>query len=226
MGTRQLLFSMFLLTMLNILLSRKVKSKLMVILLAAFAAIPVILMFQDIFTSIISLSKEQSQGFEENIRVLAGTFFLTDFFPNNLAYITGNGADSANSGYGMTIQMYKDVFGFYQSDIGIIGDFSKFGILFLTGVFSILYRILKTRLSDDLNYIKYFFLFVILTGITGAGPFGDANSIVTISIILYLADVDKHNRSLEEEEQALAESDPDVTENAAEVKPGVNNLTY
>lgn len=226
MGTRQLLFSMFLLTMLNILMSRKVKSKLMVILLAMFAAIPVVLMFQDIFTSIISLSKEQSVGFEENIRVLAGTFFLTEFFPNNLAYLTGNGADSANSGYGMTIQMYKDVFGFYQSDVGIIGDYSKFGILFLAGVFSILYRTLKTRFSDDLNYIKYFFLFAILTGITGAGLFGEANSIVTISIILYLSDIDKHNRKLQEEDQIPAESDPDAVANTAEENPVENNYTY
>lgn len=226
MGTRQLLFSMFLLTMLNILLSRKVKSRLLVILLAVFAAIPVILMFQDIFTSIISLSKEQSLGFEENIRLLAGTFFLTDFFPNNLAYITGNGADSANSGYGMTIQMYKDVYRFYQSDVGMIGDFSKFGILFLAGVFSILYRTLKTRVSDDLNYIKYFFLFAVLTGITGAGLFGEANSIVTISIILYLSDVDKHNRKLEEDEQALTGSDPDAVEIPAEKNHRETNLTY
>lgn len=226
MGTRQLLFSMFLLTMLNILLSRKVKSKLMVILLAIFAAIPVVLMFQDIFTSIISLSKEQSLGFEENIRVLAGTFFLTDFFPNNLAYISGNGADSANSGYGMAVQMYKDVYGFYQSDVGIIGDFSKFGVLFLAGVFSILYRTLKTRFSDDLNYIKYFFLFAILTGITGAGLFGEANSIVTISIILYLSDIDKHNRKLQEEDQIPAESDPDAVEIPAGKNLRETNFTY
>lgn len=201
MGTRQLLFSIFLLTMLNILFSRKLKSKVLVVLVSALAVIPVVLMFQDIFLNIINLSKEQSVGFEENIRVLAGTFFLTDFFPTPWAYLTGNGADSANSGYGVMIQMYKDVFDFYQSDVGLIGDFSKFGAVFLIAVISILYRILSYSLPDDLIYIKYFYVFVILTSFTGAGPFGDANSIVAVCITLYIIDVYKQRKEEEDNEE-------------------------
>lgn len=195
MGTRQLLFSMFLLSMLNILFSKKVKSKIMVVFIAGLAIIPVVLMFQDIFLNIINLSKEQSVGFEENIRILSGTFFLTEFFPNPVAYLTGNGADSSNSGYGVMIQMYKDVFGFYQSDVGIIGDFSRFGVIFLISVISILRRILFGKLGEELNYIKYFYLFIILTSLTGSGHFGDANSIVTLCMTFYIIDVYKFNQA-------------------------------
>lgn len=201
MGTRQLLFSIFLLTMLNILFSRKLKSKVLVVLVSALAVIPVVLMFQDIFLNIINLSKEQSVGFEENIRVLAGTFFLTDFFPTPWAYLTGNGADSANSGYGVMIQMYKDVLDFYQSDVGLIGDFSKFGAVFLIAVISILYRILSCSLPDDLIYIKYFYVFVILTSFTGVGLFGDANSIVAVCITLYIIDVYKQRKEEDDNEE-------------------------
>jgi hypothetical protein len=202
MGTRQLLFSIFLLTMLNILFSRKLKSKVLVVLISALAVIPVVLMFQDIFLNIINLSKEQSIGFEENIRILAGTFFLTDFFPTPWTYLTGNGADSANSGYGVMIQMYKDVFGFYQSDVGLIGDFSKFGLIFLIAVISVLYRILSCTLPDELIYIKYFYIFAILTSLTGAGLFGDANSIVAVCITLYIIDVYKHRKAEDDNEEA------------------------
>ncbi len=200
MGTRQLLISMFLLTMINILFSKKVKSKIMVAFVATLAAIPVFLMFQDIFLSILNLSKEQSVVFEENIRILSGTFFLTEFFTNPFAYITGNGADSSNSGYGVMIQMYKDVFGFYQSDVGIIGDFSKFGSIFLIAVISIFYKVLNGKLGEELNYIKYFYIFILLTFFTGAGPFGDSNSIVTICITFYIIDVYRHNQIVNDDE--------------------------
>lgn len=203
MGTRQLIFSLLLLTMINILYSKKVKSKLLVALIAGAAIVPVSFMFQDIFLSMLSLSQEQSVGIEENIRIISGTFFLTEFFPNSFAYITGNGADSANSGYGTMVQMYKDVFGFYQSDVGIIGDFSRFGSIFLIAVISILIRVLYGKLGDKLNYIKYFYLFVILIAFTGSGPFGEANSIVTICITLYIIDVYKNNQLVNEEENHL-----------------------
>lgn len=211
MGTRQLIFTIVLLTMINILLSKKVTSKILVTLIAVIAAVPIFFMFQNIFLSMVNLSKEQSVDFEENIRIFAGTFFLTDFFPNPLSYITGNGADSSNSSYGVMIQMYKDVFGFFQSDVGIIGDFSRFGSIFLISVISILTRVLKGHLSEELYYIKYFYFFVILTSFTGAGLFGDANSIVTVCITLYIIDVFKQNQILNDNENIDYAEETDKT---------------
>lgn len=198
MGTRQLMFTMLLLTMIYILMSKKVKSRILVILLAILAIIPVFFMFQDIFSNIINLSQEQSVGYEENIRILSATFFLTDFFPNNLAYIIGNGADSSNSSYGMMIQMYKDAFGFYQSDVGIIGDYSRFGAIFLIAVIVIIYKVFRSKIGNELDYIKYFYLTVLLTSFTGGGFFGEANSIVAICITLYLIDVYTYNQAIDD----------------------------
>lgn len=200
MGTRQLLVSVLFLTIIYILLSKRVKSRMLVILLGFVAVIPVAIMFQDIFNNIISLSKEQSVGFEENIRILSGTFFLTDFFPNNFAYITGNGAESLNSSYGQLIQMYKDVFGFFQSDVGIVGDYSKFGAFFLIGVIFILFKVLNWKISSDLEYIKYFYYTVVLISFTGGGFFGESSAIVTICITLYIIDVHEHDKSISDEE--------------------------
>jgi hypothetical protein len=200
MATRQLIFSILFLTLLYILLSKRVKSRILVITLSIAALIPIIAIFNDIFSSILNISQEQSVGFEEDIRILAATFFLTDFFPNNLAYITGNGADSTNSGYGVMVQMYRDVLSFYQSDVGLIGDFSKFGSIFLIAVISIIYKVLKGKFSEDITYIRYFFYAVILTAFSGAGHFGDANSIVTICILLYIIDIHNFNTVEREDE--------------------------
>lgn len=194
MGTRQLIFTMFMLTMINILFSNKIKSKLLIFTLVILASIPLFFMFQNIFINLLSVSEAQSQSFEDDIRVRSATFFLTDFFPNRLAYLTGNGVDSNNSTFGLMVQMYKDVYGFFQTDIGIIGDFSRFGFIFLIAVLSIIFRVLRGKISANLAYIKYFYICIILTFFTGAGSFGQGGSIVSICITLYILDVYYHDK--------------------------------
>ena len=213
MATRQLILSVLVVSMANILFSKQVKSKILIILLIAVGTIPLIIMFQEMIMSMITLSQKQSVNVQENTRVIAATFFLTEFFPNNLAYITGNGADSTNSAYGVMIQMYKNVYGFYQSDVGIIGDFSKYGLFFLIGVILILVKALKAKMTAKLNYIRYFFVMVILISFTGGGFFGDgADSIVAVSILLYIIDINRFRELNDNQaEKEVAKSEPNLT---------------
>lgn len=220
MGTRQVILTMFLLTVVNVLFSKRVRSKTLILFLVVASLIPTVLIFQDIFLGILSVSQEQSQskGFEDDIRVQAATFFLTELFPNRIAYITGNGAPSTNSPYGQMIQMYMDVFRFYQSDVGIIGDYSKFGLFFVIGVLILLVRILISKISSHYIYIKYFYYSTLLTLFTGGGGFGEGGGIVVVCITLYMLDIDKYNRKLLE-----AEDDP-LDENELEPKTELTKL--
>lgn len=199
MGTRQVIFSVLLITLMFVLFSRVVKSRILIFMLVAISIIPVIIVFQDIFISLIDLSKSQSETLTENVRLRAAIFFLTDLFPNDLAYITGNGAESANSYYGFLIQMYKDAYGFYQSDIGLVGDYTKFGALFVLGVFIILFMTIFRRAGERFSYIKYNYIGIVLTLFTGGGPFGMADSIIAICCTLYILDIDYHDRMYLEE---------------------------
>lgn len=205
MGTRQIILTMFMLTVLNVLFSKKVKSKVMIMFLVIVSAIPVVFIFQDIFLSILSVTQEQSEGFEDDIRIRAATFFLYELFPNKISYITGNGAPSLNSPYGQLIQMYMDVFRFYQSDVGIVGDYSKFGAFFVIAVLAILIRVLSMKISSEFSYLKYYYFSIVLTMFTGGGTFGEGSSIVLICITLYILDIDKHNRKLLEEDDDFVE---------------------
>lgn len=207
MGTRQILFSILLLTIMYILFSKAVKSRILIFLLMSMAIIPIIILFQDIFISLIDLSKNQSESLTENVRLRAAIFFLTEFFPNNLAYITGNGVDSANSYYGFMVQMYKDAYGFYQSDIGLIGDYTKFGAAYVLGVFYILFKIIFGRISPENAYIRYLFLSIVLTLFTGGGPFAQSDSIIAICFLMYILDVDKYDRDVIEYEELNAEEE-------------------
>ena len=207
MGTRQIIISMFLLTIINVLLSKRVKSKFLILMLVVLATIPIIIMFQDIFLNLLTVSQEQSEDVGEDTRVRAATFFLTELFPNNLAYFTGNGVSSANSGYGVMIQMYMDLYGFYQSDIGLLGDYCNFGVLFVIAVFILIIRILLMKLDQSHMFIKYFYITVLLTLFTGGGPFARGDSIVTICMTLYIIDVFQHNKKVDEEESEADETD-------------------
>ena len=218
MGTRQIILTMFMLTVLNVLFSKKVKSKMLIMFLVMASMIPILLIFQDIFLSILSVSQEQSEGFEDDIRIRAATFFLTELFPNRISYITGNGAPSTNSPYGQMIQMYMDVFRFYQSDVGLIGDYSKFGAFFVIGVFILIIRILASKISSEYIYIKYYYFSVILTLVTGGGGFGDGGGIVVVCITLFIIDIDRHNRKLSEEEEVI-ENEEETEEDDAPKKP-------
>lgn len=207
MATRQLIAAILLLTIINILASKRVKSKILILVLVAGAMIPVGIMFNDVITNMIELSSGKGDSHNERIRIVSGLFFLTEFFPNDIAYITGNGVDSMNSGYGMMIQYYKDAFGFFQSDVGLIGDFSKFGIFFLVGVIIIYSKVFLFKFSEKLKYIKFYFLFSILTAVTGDSIFGQGCSIVAVSMVLYLMDINKHDQAFVEENELTSTSE-------------------
>lgn len=189
LGTRQMMAAIILLTIMFILRSRVVKSKFLIVLLIASISIPVVLMFQEIFLEMINITKTQSSSVESNIRIEAAKFFLGDYMSDPWCYFTGNGA-WGNSRYGIRVQRYSNDFGYFQSDIGLIGEYSKFGLLFVVGVIMILYRVLRAKLPEKLMFIKYNFLGIIMTSVTGLGAFGSNGTNILINCtLLYLVDL-------------------------------------
>ncbi len=194
LGTRQVIAVMALLTIIATLNSKYAASKFVGIMLIVLTVIPAYFLFQDIIFSLIEVSQKQAGNIEQNVRVKAAIFFLFEFFPNKLAYLIGNGVPSAHSIYGIRIDEYKSAFGFFQSDIGLIGEFSKFGLLFVIAELLVLFRILFMKLHEHLYFIKLFVIGVMLTLFTGKGVFGAADNIVIICLLLYLIDVYKDSR--------------------------------
>lgn len=197
LGTRTVLASVVLVTIINIMLSRKISSKLVTTMLILTASVPIYFLFKDIFTAMVTTSQRQLSNINQDIRVRAAIFFLYEFFPNKLAYITGNGVPSNLSSYGMRIDEYKTVFGFYQSDIGIIGEFSKFGLIFIIAQLSIVIRAVFARMHAHVEFIRYTFMIIVLTIFTGPGLFSTADSATFICLLLYIMDVYRDKRFTE-----------------------------
>ncbi|NOX47897.1 MAG: hypothetical protein GXO89_13055 [Chlorobi bacterium] len=191
-GTRQNLLLIGFATIVFILVSKRVKSKALIMLLLVLLAIPVFYFFQDIFMNLIAISEKQSAQQDDDVRIKAIKFFVGDFFPSPFAYLMGNGDSHMASKYGMEVWKYKIVNGLFQSDIGILGDFSKYGVFFILGVILIYIKIFRLKLTRFI-YIKYYFMISFLRLFLGS-DFGSAEPIVLLSTMLYMMDVDVHDQ--------------------------------
>ncbi len=195
LGTRMVIFSLVLLSFFNILINKRVKNKLAVV--GVFMVVVAISYFamKDTFTEMISATKHHADQSENYVRVRAATYFLTKLPQNKAMVILGNGAPSERSPYGIMITQVRNMFGFYLSDIGIVALYVKFGLFFALTCLVIMFQSIFSKLNKEIMYIKYFMAYLIITMFTTQLPFEYSEGVVTISILLYLIDFYKENKS-------------------------------
>jgi hypothetical protein len=193
-GTRQTLASVAFASFLFILFNQKIKSKLLIMVLVGFSLIPLYFAFESIFSEMLNVTESQSERFEDNVRVRAATFFLTYFKHDTWGYILGSGMDSQKNIYGLLVDSYKENLGFYIEDIGIVGEFVRYGVLFVLAQVLIIIKVFRSRIPNHLLYIKVYFAILILTLFTGAGYF--TFSFTGIALLLYQIDLAKTEKLL------------------------------
>ncbi len=188
LGGRQTMALMVFVLILAIFFSRRVKSRLLITALIAGSAVCVFYLFQDIFMEmLVSSNRDRSQG-SGYVRIQATKFFLTTFFKNPIAYITGNGVPGFNSDYSKEVSLLRLSKGFYLGDIGVIGSYVMYGLFFILGVAGIFFKVFTTKIKEHYGYIKYMFIGSLLSLATGAG-FSAADYICFLCCLLYIVDV-------------------------------------
>lgn len=217
LATRQLLATTVLITFIQIILSKQLKSKISVFIMIALATIPFYFLFQDIFNEIISVSKKQQSDIGENIRLLAARFFMYDLNHNPLWIITGNGFPGPHSEYGVYLNRISKELGYYMSDVGIIGDFAKFGILYAIAELSLIFRLILFKHHPDFMFLRYIALMMLMTLFTGAG-FG-SGLIIQMCFFLYLIDKQIEKRNETAKEKVVDEYNVDETPAKEELQP-------
>jgi hypothetical protein len=200
MGTRQMIGSLVLATLINIMLSRTIKSKLVMYILIAACLIPFYFIFQDIFDQMLKITHEQrTAGIIENVRYKAIMYYLFKYNTNLAWMFFGNGDPDVLSHYGREMAGIGQFSGFYLEDIGLFGDFFRFGILLVIAKLSIYIRLLKWRLPERYTFIRYNVITIMLTLFTGGGINA---SVLTLScMMMYIADVS--NVELQDEESKI-----------------------
>ena len=197
LGTRQVLASVGLMAILNIIFSKRIQSKFSIIFMIILAIIPIYFLFQDIILSMMEVTEKQSQNFSDDIRVRAATYFLTDFNHNKLWYFTGNGVNGGTSLYQQKVIHLMLTKHYYMSDIGMIGDFVQLGIIYVVATLIIMIKIETIRLPEEMHYIKYYIGIMFLTFFTGKTT--DPAGIAQLCILLYMIDkyyIDKNETVL------------------------------
>jgi hypothetical protein len=90
--------------------------------------------------------------------------------------------------YGMKVFFYKAFLGFYQSDIGVIGEYSKYGVLWIFCVFLISRQLFVMKSEPRFQYIKFYALNLMFDLVIN-GAFSRSYEIAVITSILYIYDV-------------------------------------
>ncbi len=191
MGTRQILGSVFLISIIVLMYSKKIHSKLLYTFLILISIIPIYLLFKDVILALFEVSKLQTADIKSYIRIKAALFYLFDFSPSRISFILGNGMSSTDSSYGLQVQNYGAVLGYHLSDIGIFGEYVKFGILFVVAELTLFARIALMKLSINIMFIKYTVFVIILTMPVGE-LLSTSGGIVLTCIILYIVELDKN----------------------------------
>ncbi len=197
-ATRQLIASLALLTIINLFRSRQVKSRFFLVLFILIGMVAMFFIFFELFMEMFAVSHEQTSGSDtESIRVMAARYFLTEFFPSDLAYILGNGEGHQASPYGMKLLGLQLIQGYYLSDIGLVGDYVRYGAIFVLAAFIMLYRLLTIRVAPDYEYLRYYVYLKLFTIVTGKGIFGVPDLVIILVAFMFDLGNQEYKKSLD-----------------------------
>jgi hypothetical protein len=192
MQSRQVIFGLMLVFTADIILSFRINNFKTVRFTTIFIGLAVIFfaVAGDFIFALIELSKEQKVTSSDYIRGLEIEFFLFKYWPDPLCYIIGNGWEHDASPYGVEIkEKIKWGLGLYRSDIGMIGAFNKFGIIYIIVIIMFYIKVLiPKRYFIVPKYIRIFFVLCALTSFTGSNFFENPSYFLPFVCLLYIID--------------------------------------
>lgn len=137
-----------------------------------------------IVKGLLETQKQTQTAGDENIRIQAGEYFLTEFSPNLASQIFGNGVPNYNSPLGQKTKNLIDNRGFYLTDVGLIGFYVMFGILAIVGYIIIFIKSLRVKIPDKYYYLKYYVWYILATSLISDSVFSTKFLISNI-LVLY-----------------------------------------
>jgi hypothetical protein len=149
-----------------------------------FAALSVSDLEIPVIEGILEQSEQQSEEGTKDIRVIAATYFLTEFSPSAINKILGNGMGHEQAAYGQLMKQLAQK-GLFIPDIGILGIYAYFGILPLIAWTIVGYRVYTYKIPDKYIYLKYYFFYIYFGAITGS-TFYHIHYLITTIFALYI----------------------------------------
>ena len=139
------------------------------LLIGAFAGSLVIIINSDIpmVQGVINTQQSDAKMGGDYIRVQAGKYFLTDFSPNVMSQVFGNGAPSWGiSNYGKFVERLSNTREYFLSDVGIIAVYAMFGIFAIAGFLLMWFKSIVLPIPKQFMYVKYYLWYLLFTSFT------------------------------------------------------------
>lgn len=140
------------------------------------------------------LAFEETRTFESNIRYEAMKFFTGKFQTNEITKILGNGYPNHTSGTYQDSFIAAQYYGFFTSDLGLIGFWTYFGILGVIAWLVIFKKILISKTDDNNIFIKAYFVDLLFTITLGYAIFNPGYMITTV-FCFFLFDKNKQDNN-------------------------------
>lgn len=188
-GSRSVLMLTVLATIVQLLFSRRIQSKPLIVALVLLALIPAYYFSQGIIEGMQMASEADTSKGTDYVRIRAAQFYLTQFMPTDLSILTGVGAPTERSPLGQLTADISSRYHFNLSDIGIVSNFVTYGIFFVIGIFWLSIKAMTIRIRPDLQYLKYFMFFLVILMLPIAAGFASSPSIAVICCMFYLLDI-------------------------------------
>jgi len=133
------------------------------------------------------IEKTGDQLSEDNVRITSYQFYL-NYWDDWSCFVFGNGMPHTKSSYGTYLINYvQEGLGLYRSDIGIIGELSKYGIIYIIVFFAFCFYFFRKSKEIKL-YLKLYFIYLMFN-LPMSFPFTDGGDYLIFSAFLYLCDL-------------------------------------
>jgi hypothetical protein len=182
--TRQTIAVMLLVYLIHFL--RNVKLPLKLATMAVFA-LGVFLFLNSDNTISRGLSEQQKTDASaggDYIRILAAKYYMTEFTPNTISKVFGNGFFNDTSNYGKALTAISQNYGYYLSDVGLVEVYITFGVFAILGFAFIFWKSFAIPLDPDHQYLRYYLWFIMITSLSSDFLISYYYAITTV-LVLY-----------------------------------------
>ena len=166
----------------------KVKKKVFLFSLYALSVIAAFFAFQSLLMEMQVSAERESQEGASNIRYRSAEYYLSSNKDHPFTFFLGNGEPTQRSAYGLKISSVSQLYGYYLSDIGIIGFYFKFGLLASLAVLFMMLKVLLTPIKINMIFLKLFFAYQFFLILNTILPFEYLSGIIAVCLLLYLYD--------------------------------------
>lgn len=170
----------------NVLKDSKITGTKIAYIISGIVILYIIYINIDIFVGKDLIQRSHAENTDDNIRLLAMNFYGIEYWEDKTNMIFGNGYPSwGNSEYGNYMEFIETERKLYRSDIGIIGLFNIYGIVYVSALI-----LLYVKLFKHFVYLSGPIRMLVLASFLNLPLACWTDFQILWAIIIYLADLD------------------------------------